>query len=74
MPTQEIRPGNNVLGPIHFKVELETVTLMSTHSEKSDSDFESFLAGHVMIRVTDRQVVRFFDRVEYDRTLEILVQ
>lgn len=32
------------------------------------------LIGYFVIRATDKYVVRFFDRVEYDRTLEILVQ
>ena len=32
------------------------------------------LAGYLVIRTTDRYVTRFFDRVEYDRTLEILFQ
>ncbi len=32
------------------------------------------VAGHFVIRVTDKHVARFFDRVEYDRTLEILIQ
>ena len=32
------------------------------------------LAGYLVIRTTDKYVARFFDRVEYDRTLEILFQ
>lgn len=32
------------------------------------------IAGYFVIRVTDNRVARFFDRVEYDRTLEILIQ
>lgn len=32
------------------------------------------IAGHFAIRVTDKYVARFFDRVAYDRTLEILIQ
>ena len=32
------------------------------------------VAGYVVIKVTDKHVTRFFDRVEYDRTLEILIQ
>ncbi len=32
------------------------------------------LAGYFVIRTTDKYVTRFFDRVEYDRTLEILCQ
>jgi len=32
------------------------------------------LAGYLVIRTTDKHVARFFDRVEYDRTLEILFQ
>jgi len=32
------------------------------------------VAGHFVLKVTNRYVTRFFDRVEYDRTLEILVQ
>ena len=32
------------------------------------------VAGHFVIRVTDKYVARFFDRVEYDRTLEILIK
>ncbi len=31
-------------------------------------------AGYLVIRTTDRYLARFFDRVEYDRTLEILCQ
>ncbi|MBW2456346.1 MAG: mechanosensitive ion channel, partial [Deltaproteobacteria bacterium] len=30
--------------------------------------------GYLVIRTTDRYLARFFDRVEYDRTLEILFQ
>lgn len=30
------------------------------------------LAGHLVIRTTDKYLARFLDRVEYDRTLEIL--
>ncbi len=32
------------------------------------------LVGYLVIRTTDKYVARFFDRVEYDRTLEILFQ
>jgi len=32
------------------------------------------VAGYFVIRVTENYVARFFDRVEYDRTLEILIQ
>ena len=32
------------------------------------------LVGYFVIRTTDKYVARFFDRVEYDRTLEILIQ
>ena len=32
------------------------------------------IVGYVVIRTVDRYVARFFDRVEYDRTLEILCQ
>ncbi len=32
------------------------------------------LAGYLVIRTTDKHVARFFDRVEYDRTLELLFQ
>ena len=32
------------------------------------------LTGYLIIRTTDKYVARFFDRVEYDRTLEILFQ
>ena len=32
------------------------------------------VAGHLVIRATDKHVARFFERVEYDRTLEILIQ
>ncbi len=32
------------------------------------------IAGYFVIRVTEKYVARFFDRVEYDRTLEILIQ
>jgi small conductance mechanosensitive channel len=32
------------------------------------------LAGYFVIRTTDKYVARFFDRAEYDRTLEILFQ
>ncbi|MCZ6758838.1 MAG: mechanosensitive ion channel, partial [Gemmatimonadetes bacterium] len=32
------------------------------------------VAGYFVIRGTDKYVARFFDRVEYDRTLEILIQ
>ena len=31
------------------------------------------IAGYFVIRVTGKYVARFFDRVEYDRTLEILI-
>ncbi len=30
--------------------------------------------GYLVIRTTDKYVARFFDRVEYDRTLEVLFQ
>jgi small conductance mechanosensitive channel len=32
------------------------------------------VAGYFAIRVTDHHVARFFERVEYDRTVEILIQ
>ena len=32
------------------------------------------LTGYLVIRTTDKYVARFFDQVEYDRTLEILFQ
>lgn len=32
------------------------------------------LVGYIVIRTTERYIARFFDRVEYDRTLEILFQ
>ncbi len=32
------------------------------------------IVGYLVVRTTDRYVARFFDRVEYDRTLEILIQ
>ena len=32
------------------------------------------VAGYVVIRVTNKHIARFFDRVDYDRTLEILIQ
>ena len=32
------------------------------------------IAGYLVIRTTDKYIARFFDRVEYDRTLEILFQ
>lgn len=32
------------------------------------------VAGYLVIRVTNKHVARFFDRVDYDRTLEILIQ
>ncbi len=32
------------------------------------------LVGYLVIRTTDKYVAHFFDRVEYDRTLEILIQ
>jgi len=32
------------------------------------------IVGYFVIRATDQYVARFFDRVEYDRTLEILIQ
>lgn len=33
-----------------------------------------FFVGYFVIRTTDKRIARFFDRVEYDRTLEILLQ
>ena len=32
------------------------------------------VVGYIVIRLVDRHIARFFDRVEYDRTLEVLVQ
>ena len=32
------------------------------------------VSGHFVIKVVDKYVIRFFDRVDYDRTLEVLVQ
>lgn len=33
-----------------------------------------FIIGYGVLRLVDRHIARFFDRVEYDRTLEVLVQ
>jgi len=30
--------------------------------------------GHFIVKITDKYVAHFFDRVDYDRTLEVLVQ
>jgi len=32
------------------------------------------ILGYLLIRVIDKYVARFFDRVNYDRTLELLIQ
>ena len=32
------------------------------------------ILGHLVVKMTDNYVARFFDRVDYDRTLEVLVQ
>lgn len=32
------------------------------------------ILGHLLIKMTDKYVARFFDRVDYDRTLEVLIQ
>jgi len=32
------------------------------------------IAGLIIIRITDKYVAKFFDRVDYDRTLEVLIQ
>ena len=32
------------------------------------------IIGHVVVKMIDKSLARFFDRVDYDRTLEILIQ
>lgn len=32
------------------------------------------IVGYLIIKTTDKYVARFFDRVDYDRTLEVLIQ
>lgn len=32
------------------------------------------ISGHMLIKMTDKYVARFFDQADYDRTLEVLIQ
>lgn len=32
------------------------------------------IAGYIIIKIIDRYIAKFFDRVDYDRTLEVLIQ
>ena len=33
-----------------------------------------FVIGHFVIKTVDKYVSRFFDNVQYDRTLEVIIQ
>ena len=32
------------------------------------------IIGHFIVKITNKYVAHFFDRVDYDRTLEVLIQ
>lgn len=32
------------------------------------------ILGHIIIKITNKYIAKFFDRVDYDRTLEVLIQ
>ena len=32
------------------------------------------ILGHFIVKITEKYVAHFFDRVDYDRTLEVLIQ